>query len=221
MITFLVVIPFILLLSQNKAWHQAALAINSGWSWVYFKLVFISVRFYYEQPLARKQHYIFCANHFSFLDIAIMAGLPTPFKFIGKRSIAKAPIFGYMFQKLHITVDRSSMKSRAQSLQESREALKAGFSLTFFPEGGIVSTAPPKMVAFKEGAFRLAVEEGIPIVPVSLVDNYCILPDDGQFLFHPRKCRIFVHKPIWPAEYTGDEAELKRVTRAAIASKLE
>jgi 1-acyl-sn-glycerol-3-phosphate acyltransferase len=221
LLTFLVVIPFILFFAQLKSWHRAALAINSGWSWAYFKLVGIPVRFEYEVPLDRKGQFIFCANHFSFLDIAIMAGLPIPFKFIGKRSITKAPVFGYMFRKLHITVDRSSMKSRARSVEESRAALNEGFSLTFFPEGGIVSNNPPKMVLFKEGAFRLAVEENIPIVPVSLIDNYHILPDDGAFLFRPRKSRVFVHAPIFPSDFNGDIAALKEETKRLIASKLD
>ncbi len=220
LLSFIVVAPFILGLSTKKSWHKAALAINSGWSWVYFKLVFIPVHFEYEQPLDRKQHYIFCANHFSFLDIAIMAGLPVPFKFIGKRSITKAPVFGYMFRKLHITVDRGSARSRAQSLHDSRQALKDGFSLTFFPEGGIVSTDPPNMVGFKDGAFRLAVEENIPIVSVSLMDNYRILPDDGRFLLRPHKCRIYVHKPILPEDYGFDAVAMKRATRELIESKL-
>ncbi|MEO9474726.1 MAG: lysophospholipid acyltransferase family protein [Cyclobacteriaceae bacterium] len=219
-LAFIVFIPVILLLAQFPGLQRTALSVNTFWSWTFFKLVFIPVRFSFEQKLSRKEKYIFCANHFSYIDIPVIAGLPIGFKFIGKSSIAKVPIFGYMFKKLHITVNRGSVKSRAESLQKSRGALIAGYNLTFFPEGGILTNQPPKMVAFKDGAFKLAVDQNVPIVPVTMPDNFLILPDDDSYLFRPRKCRVIVHKPIYPQDHNHDLRELKAATKKVIEDEL-
>jgi 1-acyl-sn-glycerol-3-phosphate acyltransferase len=184
-VAFILFIPVILLLSQKRSVHKSALKINTYWSRFFFHLIFIPVRYRFEEKLDKKKNYIFCANHFSYLDIPVVAGLPLPFKFIGKSSITRVPIFGYMFKKLHITVNRENIKSRGESLKRSLEALQNDFNVFFFPEGGILTKTPPEMVSFKDGAFRLAVEQSVPIVPVTLPDNYKILPDDESYLLRP------------------------------------
>ncbi|WP_420316670.1 lysophospholipid acyltransferase family protein [Ekhidna sp.] len=161
-------------------------------------MAFIPVEQEFQFKIDKSQQYILCANHFSYLDIPILGLFPLPFKFVGKSSLTRIPMFGYMYRTLHITVNRSSYRSRAKSLIKAREAVDKGFNLGFFPEGGIRLKEYPKMVDFKDGAFKLAVENNIPIVPVTLPDNYLILPDDDMFNIHRRKCRIVYHKPIWP-----------------------
>lgn len=220
-LAFIVFIPFILSLAQFEKTQRAALQINTYWSWTFFKLVFIDIKFSFESNLSSKERYIFCANHFSYLDIPITAGLPIPFKFIGKSSITRVPIFGYMFKKLHVTVDRSNVKSRAESLVKTRAALRNKYNMMFFPEGGIFSKSPPEMVSFKDGAFRLAVEENVPIVPITLPDNYLILPDDNSFLFHPRRCRVIIHKPIYPKDHDFNISRLKMATKTIIEAELQ
>ncbi|MFT6866139.1 MAG: 1-acyl-sn-glycerol-3-phosphate acyltransferase [Cyclobacteriaceae bacterium] len=219
-IAFIIVIPIILFLAQFKNLERAALKVNRYWSWVFFKMIFIPVKFSFEQKLPKDQNYIFCANHFSYIDIPVIAGLPFPFKYIGKSSIKKIPVFGYMFAKLHITVDRSSIKNRAESLRVSREAIQRGFNITFFPEGGIITVNPPHMVNFKDGAFRLSIEENVPIVPVTMPDNYKILPDDNAYLFRPKKCKVIVHKPIYPADHNYDLESIKAATKTVIEQEL-
>lgn len=218
---FIVFIPFILLLAQCKRTQKAALQLNTYWSWTFFKLVFINVKFTFEKPLSKEDRYIFCANHFSFLDIPISAGLPIPFKFIGKSSIAKVPIFGYMFKTLHVTVDRKNVLSRAESLRKTRDALRDGFNMMFFPEGGILTKSPPEMVSFKDGAFRLAVDENASIVPITMPDNFEILPDDNSYLFKPKRCRVIVHKPIHPKDCDFDIQKLKSATKTIIEKELQ
>lgn len=139
---------------------------------------------------------VFCVNHFSYLDIATMGFLPRPFIFIGKASIRKVPLFGYMFRKLHITVNRQSLKDRYATYQKSSEAIDQGKDLVIFPEGGIVTNRPPHMAKFKEGAFKTAIAKGVPIVPVTLPNNWIILPDNGQFLPTLRRCSMIIHEPI-------------------------
>ena len=123
-------------------------------------------------------------------------------KFIGKSSISKVPLFGYFYKKIHITVDRANIRSRAQSLINVKNALMDGFNVTFFPEGG-VRVKPkdlPNMVPFKDGAFRLALETQCPIVPVTMPYNFLILPDKKPLQLHNHLCKIIVHDPIYPSE---------------------
>jgi 1-acyl-sn-glycerol-3-phosphate acyltransferase len=140
-----------------------------------------------------------------------MARIPIYSKFIGKNSIASVPLFGYMFRKIHITVERSSMKSRAGIIYRAREAVDAGYNLTFFPEGGVRTTSPPQMTSFSDGAFRLAIEKNLPIVPITFHNNYKILPDDERFVLHPGKMKIVVHEPVSPK--INDEAEISALRK--------
>jgi 1-acyl-sn-glycerol-3-phosphate acyltransferase len=105
------------------------------------------------------------------------------------------PLFGFMYGKLHITVDRAKLRSKYDTILKSRQAIDEGKSLAFFPEGGIISLHPPKMVRFKDGAFRLAIEKQIPVVPVTIPNNWIILPPD-EFLLRLGTVKVIFHEPI-------------------------
>ena len=137
-----------------------------------------------------------CSNHFSLLDIVTMGFLPINFVFVGKSSLGKIPLFGYMYRKLHITVDRSSLKDRYRALQKAMDAVDRGMSLVMFPEGGVLTECPPQMIRFKDGPFRVAIEKQIPILPVTIPFNWLILPDDDRYLLYPRTLRMVVHQPV-------------------------
>ena len=184
--------------------HHVALKINCIWAWCFLKMALIPVQKEWRFELDRGKQYILCANHFSYLDIPILGLFPMAFKFVGKSSLARIPVFGYMYRTLHITVNRSSYRSRAKSLVKAREAVKAGFNLGFFPEGGIRLENYPNMASFKDGAFKLAIENNLPIIPVTMPDNYLILSDNDLLNIRRKKCRIIYHEPIWP---TGKEDE--------------
>ncbi len=216
----LIVVPSVLILYKLGA-KRMALGIHPLWARSFFFLIFIPVEIDYQFKPDKKGQYIFCSNHFSFIDIPVFAFLPNPFKYIGKSSITKVPLFGYMFKKIHIAVNRSDPQSRLASVKASKRALDEGFSLAFFPEGGILTKEPPAMVSFKDGAFRLAVDHNIPIVPVTLPFDHEILPDDNKFLFKRRKCKIIVHPPIYPGLNCANDARLlKEKTYEIISSEL-
>lgn len=216
----LIILPLILLVSIRPQWHRAALRINRFWSWLFFWLIFNPIKVEYRFQPKANQRYIFCANHFSYLDIPVIARLKVPFKYIGKMSVSKIPLFGLMFRRLHIMVERSSLKSRAESLVRCREALAGGFNLVIFPEGGMLTKNPPDMVNFKDGAFRLALEERVPIVPVTMPYNFEILPDDASLCFKWRPCRMIVHEPIHISEGESTIESLKSQTFAVISEEL-
>ncbi len=205
----LLIIP-LLLMVPFKSMHKIALKINCIWAWCFLKMAFIPIIQEWKFKLDESQQYILCANHFSYLDIPILGLFPMPFKFVGKSSLARIPIFGYMYRTLHITVNRSSYRSRARSLVKARDAVQKGFNLGFFPEGGIRLESYPTMVDFKDGAFKIAVENNLPILPVTMPDNYHILQDDDLLNIRRMKCRIIYHEPIWPKGQTDDDAKKLR-----------
>lgn len=184
-------------------WPTFAISLNRYWGKLFYTFIGISTRVENKHLLNKKSTYIFCPNHFSFLDITLMPILPMPFKFVGKVSISKVPVFGYFYRKFHITIDREKLKDRYATYQKSLAALKAGHSITIFPEGGIQEAHTTQMSRFKEGPFRMAIETGIFLVPITLADNWYILPDDGKFLMRwKRNCRLVIHDPVDPANYS-------------------
>lgn len=114
---------------------------------------------------------------------------------MGKSSLAKVPLIGYMYSRLNVLVDRKSPKSRAEALAKAGSQIDKGISLVIFPEGTIPET-PPFTGPFKDGAFRLAIEKQIPIVPVTIPYNWLILPDDGKWLGKPNIAMAIFHEPI-------------------------
>jgi len=213
-IPLFICIPFI-------RFHNIALWINHLWAWLFFRIAFIPVKTNWGFELQKGQQYILCGNHFSYLDIPALGLFPAPFKFVGKSQLKSIPLFGIMYDGLHITVDRKSYKSRALSLAKARNAVDKGFSLGFFPEGGVRFTKYPQMAIFKDGAFRIACEKGIPIIPVSMPNNHFILKDDNKYLVKRVPCIINYHKPIWPSENSEEGVRiLKKKVSEVIQSKL-
>ena len=116
-----------------------------------------------------------------------------------------------MYRKLHITVNRASLKSRLNTLKLSLEAIDEGKSLVIFPEGGIVTEKDPVMGRFKDGAFRVAIQKQIPIVPVTIPYNWIILPPD-QFLLKWHRIKVIFHEPVTTTGLTLDDLDQLKKT---------
>lgn len=180
---------------------------NRWWAKMMFILIGIPFKVVYKERLNPKRQYIFCPNHCSYLDIPTVALNRHNTVFVGKNDMENIPFFGFMYKKLHITVDRAKLKSRYITLVKSLKAIDQGKSLVIFPEGGIVTRYPPAMGEFKDGAFRAAIEKQIAIVPVTIPYNWIILPPD-QFLLHWKPLKVVFHEPIDPSIYTLKELHL-------------
>jgi 1-acyl-sn-glycerol-3-phosphate acyltransferase len=140
---------------------------------------------------------VYCPNHFSYLDIPVMAATtPGFFAFVGKKSLEKIPLFGYMFKKLHIPLDRENRKSAYTTAQRAKEAIEENRSIVIFPEGRIDHKVQPGLLPFKDGPFRIAIEKQIPVVPVTIPFNWIILPDDGKYFINPGVIEVIFHEPI-------------------------
>ena len=195
-ILFLFTLPFFMvpiIFPSKYAWTGI---INRVWAHVFWTLIFIPYEIDLRFSPKKSANYIFCPNHFSYMDIPTMGLNPVNSIFVGKNDMESIPVFGYMYRKLHITVNRKSPKSRAETMKQSSAAVKEGKSLVIFPEGGIITTDPPSMTRFKDGAFRTAIEQQIPIVPVTIPYNWIILPD-GSYVPRRHKMKVIFHPPIF------------------------
>ncbi len=181
-------------------------------------------RITFEEPLRPGQTYIYCANHTSNHDIMMLCILAKGyFHFMGKEELLKNPVLRIFFKTIDIPVNRDSNISAFRAFKRAGDNLEKGISLIIFPEGGIANDQyPPKLMPFKNGPFRLAIEKGVSIVPVSITNLWEKMWDDGaRFGSRPGFVDIYVHKPVSTANLTiNDSDELKDRIFELINSKL-
>jgi len=171
-------------------------------------MAFLRVKTYGKNLIPENQAVIFVSNHGSFLDIPLLTYiLPNFPAFMGKASLGRIPVFGFMFRNLHVVVERSSSAGRAMALKMSKKKLAKGRSLIIFPEGSIHSKIQPGLSEFKDGAFKIAIQKQVPIVPVTICYNWFILPDDGRWLPNFHFCETIIHEPVVTLGLTENDAE--------------
>jgi len=209
---FLLIWPALHFLSRKKERYKY---INQGRRIIIFLSTTISGIFFrvkYEEKIDWSRTYIICGNHTSNLDIsAINLAAKNNHCFIGKEELRSNLVLGFFFRTIDITVNRESKISSFRAFKAAAEKLNDGISVVIFPEATIPLTYPPKISAFKNGAFRLAIELKIPILPVTSLDTWKVLWNTGsQYGSRPGICNIFVHKPIETAHLTLDDADILR-----------
>lgn len=201
-----------LVLNRMRAVHAF---LSTAFAGVFFN-------FKFETPL-EKQTYIFCANHTSNLDIVLFCLLAKGrFHFMGKEELKENPVLGLFFRTIDVAVNRDSKISAFRAFKKVGENLANGMSLIIFPEGKIDDAYPPVLQEFKNGPFRLAIEQNIPIVPVSISNVWQIMWDSGfKYGTRPGIGDICVHEPISTAILAVEDADqLKDIVYAKINSKL-
>jgi len=201
MLFFALLLPFFLVPIYFPRMYRWTGKLNRIWAQGTLLFCFLGFRVDVRAKLDPKQAYIFCPNHFSYLDIPTMGLNPHDAIFVGKSSMENIPVFGWMYSRLHITVDRARLRSKYGTYVKSGQALDEGKSLVIYPEGGIFSPYPPELAPFKEGPFRLAIEKQIPIVPVTIPNNWIILPPH-EFLVRFGVVNVIFHEPIETAGMT-------------------
>jgi 1-acyl-sn-glycerol-3-phosphate acyltransferase len=220
---FFIIFPFFVLFIQRDQWHFMGHYLNRLWAQTFFHCVFQPYKIDFRFKQDKNQTYVYCPNHTTYLDIPALAfAIPGHFLFVGKASLGKIPMFGYMFRNLYISVDRTSKKGMYQTLDAAYEAIDKKRSIAIFPEGTIPRDGWPKMIPFKDGPFRIAIEKQIPIVPVTFPYNWIILPNNGGFLPNRHLMTIIVHEPIETTGMTVNDVEsLKQKTFAIIDTELK
>jgi len=209
-ILFLIFLPFLLIPIYHPKKFKLVGILNRLWAYGSFTGWLLPWKIELKGQIDPNQQYIFCPNHFSYIDIPAMALSPFNAIFVGKHDMGAIPLFGYMYSRLHILVDRSKMASRYDTYVRSGQAIDQGKSLVIFPEGGIWSQNPPQLSRFKDGPFRLSVEKQIPIVPVTLPTNHHILMDNPLRL-KPGIVKLIFHQPIKPE--STDSTEVDRLKK--------
>ena len=172
LVPIIVMFPFILATILNEKTYPLFFKIARLWS----KIILIGMGFNYsiegDEVFEDGKSYMLVANHTSMTDIMLMliAVKNHPFVFVGKKELAKIPLFGFIYKRVCILVDRANSKSRYQVFERAQKRIHQGLSICIFPEGGV----PEEHVVldeFKDGAFRIAIEHGLPIVPMVFFDN--------------------------------------------------
>ncbi len=174
-----------------------------------------------EQFLEKEKSFMFCPNHTSMIDVFVMLAITkNPFVFVGKVELTKIPIFGFFYRRTCIIVDRSDSKSRTAVFDEARLRLNDGLDICIFPEGLVPSDERVVLSEFKNGAFRLALEHQIPIVPITMYD--CKKRFSYTFFSGgPGKLRVKVHSIIKTKGLTiKDSNSLKKQTFNVIYNEL-
>lgn len=218
---FILLLPFFLIPIFSPNHYKLVGVFNRWWARGLFILIGIPFKVIYHFKLDKRKQYIFCPNHFSYLDIPTIGLNRHNTIFVGKNDMVKIPFFGYMYRKLHITVDRTKLKSRYASMVKSLEALDTGKSLVIYPEGGMVTKHGAVMGPFKDGAFRASIEKQIPIVPVTIPYNWIILPSD-KFLLTWKPIKVIFHQPVDPSGYSlKDIDRYKEKVRNIIEEELK
>jgi 1-acyl-sn-glycerol-3-phosphate acyltransferase len=152
---------------------------------VWVALIFIRHKNIYEQPLRKEQSYIFVANHISYLDSPIIVKtFRRSLRALGKVEMTKIPVFGFIYRKAIVTVDRSSAGNRTKSVQILKSILRRKISVLVFPEGTFNLTHRP-LKEFYDGAFRVAIESNTPVKPVLFLDGYNRMPYERLFSLNP------------------------------------
>jgi 1-acyl-sn-glycerol-3-phosphate acyltransferase len=192
---------------------------------IWAKIILLGMGFNYKISGAavfeEGKSYVLVANHTSMTDIMLMLVLVKnhPFVFVGKKELAQIPIFGFIYKRVCILVDRSSSKSRFQVFERAQKRIQQGLSICIFPEGGV----PEEHIVldeFKDGAFRIAIEHQLPIVPMVFFDNKKRF-SYTFFSGSPGKMRAKVLPLIVTQGKTLNEKnELKQQTRNTIAFEL-
>jgi 1-acyl-sn-glycerol-3-phosphate acyltransferase len=169
--------------------HRCARA----WSWLILKTTGVKVAVQGLERLDPARSYVFAANHQSIYDIPILfASIPFQLRIISKASLGRIPFMGWHLRRTgHVLVDRSN--PGAGVVKKMAHLVKAGHSLIVFPEG--TRSTDGSVARFKGGPFVIALQAGLPVVPITLVGTRHVM-FKGQLMVRPGHVTVIVHDPI-------------------------
>lgn len=173
-----------------------------------------------RENIAPGQSYVIVSNHQSQYDIFVLYGwLGVDFRWVMKQELRRAPMIGVACERVgHIFIDRSNARAAARSLERAKSKITGGTSVLFFPEGTRSRTG--ELGSFKRGAFQIAADLGLPILPVTISGTRKILPPGTLDLF-PGRARMVVHEPVRVGDQgQGSVRDLVEEVRTRVASAL-
>lgn len=169
-VTILLMSPFLMILTARESYYHTFWKLIRAWAYVLVYGMGFRIDKQLDEVIDRRKNYVFCPNHGSLMDPFVLIILSkNPIVFIGKKELVKIPIFGFFYKRVVIMVDRSNPVSRKKVYERAKKRLKSGVSIGVFPEG-LVPEEDVILAPFKNGAFSLAIEHQIPIVPQTYYD---------------------------------------------------
>ena len=171
--------------------------ISHVWMRIFFFLTGCSLFRRGKNNFEKGLNYIVICNHNSLMDVPVTTPfIPGPAnKTIAKIEMAKTPLFGLIYKRGSVLVDRNDKKSRADSFIKMKRVLEMGLHMCIYPEGTRNKTDQP-LKEFHDGAFRLAIETGKPIMPALLFNTKKVLDPDRGFYFFPSRMEMHFLKPF-------------------------
>lgn len=167
----LLLLPILVVSILKESWYPYFFRLARFWAKFILTGMGFNVKIDRDQIPDPEKSYMFVANHTSMTDIMLMlVAIKNPFVFVGKKELAKIPLFGFFYKRTSILVDRESSKSRQAVFIRAQRRLRQGMSICIFPEGGVPEESI-ELDEFKDGAFRMAINHKIPIVPLTFADN--------------------------------------------------
>jgi 1-acyl-sn-glycerol-3-phosphate acyltransferase len=221
LLTIIPVFPVLLVVTSSEKMYPTFYKIARAWAKTLLFVMGFKVDVIEEQVLKKEKSFMFCPNHTSMIDVFVMLAITkNPFVFVGKIELTKIPIFGFFYKRTCIIVDRSDSKSRNSVFDKARLRLDDGLDICIFPEGLVPADESVVLSDFKNGAFRLAIEYQIPIVPITMYDCKKLF-SYTFFSGSPGKLRVKVHSVIETKGLTIKEGNLlKKRTFEVIYNEL-
>ncbi len=193
--------------------------VQQFWSRSFFWLMFLPVSVDGQEHIVPGQSYVFVANHQSMFDVWLVYGwLPVIFKWLMKAELRKVPFVGTGCKAAgHIFIDRRSTKAAMESLKEVEKQLVNGVCTVIFPEG--TRSLNGEVGRFKRGAFQIAWDLGLPIIPLSLDGCYEVLPKGKPFVYRA-PVHMHIGEPIDLKQFSDPNEAIKAVRNAVIAGRI-
>ncbi|MFT4204447.1 MAG: lysophospholipid acyltransferase family protein [Chitinophagaceae bacterium] len=192
------------------------------WARVWFALIGIRHEIIYENGCDVQGPIVFVANHQSYMDIPVTVhSIKSPYRILGKSEMANIPIFGFIYKKAVIMVDRSDKSKRGHSYIALKDAIHTGLSVLVYPEGTFNETGKP-LKAFYDGAFKLALNTQTDIQPMLILDMLERMHYRSAFALTPGKCRtVFLPKISIEGYGTKEHEKLKAVVHEAMEAGMK
>ena len=193
--------------------------VQQFWSRSFFWLMFLPVSVDGQEHIVPGQSYVFVANHQSMFDVWLVYGwLPVIFKWLMKAELRKVPFVGTGCKAAgHIFIDRRSTKAAMESLKEVEKQLGNGGCTVIFPE--VTRSLNGEVGRFKRGAFQIAWDLGLPIIPLSLDGCYEVLPKGKPFVYRA-PVHMHIGEPIDLKQFSDPNEAIEAVRNAVIAGRI-
>lgn len=227
---FLIAAPLLLLSTTLTALLTIlGSALGMGRTWGYYLprlwarsiclLTFVRVKVKGRENVSQSQSYVFVANHQGAYDIFSIYGyLGHNFRWMMKKALEKIPLVGYSCRVSgQIYVDNSSPAAIRETMKDAEKQLSTGMSVVVFPEGARTRTG--KVGRFKRGAFTLAMEFNLPVVPITIDGAFRVMPRTTM-IPRPGTITITIHKPILPGKDGHELSSLMEESRRSVLSAL-